>query len=128
MYNLIMKGFHLTGSELAELRLAHRRARAFNAPAAYKINAVILLGTGWKVKDVMAALLIDDNTLRSYVGSYLEGGIELLTKNNYQGSECRLIDLELKKLCDELDGSIYLTTKSVIDYIQKTFNKTFSLS
>lgn len=123
-----MKGFHLTSNQLAELRLAHRRARAFNAPAAYKINAIILLGTGWKVKDVMAALLLDDNTLRTYVNSYLEGGIELLTKTNYQGSECRLTDLELKKLCDELDSSIYLSTKSVIDYVQKTFNKAFSLS
>lgn len=73
-----MKGFNLTDSELSELRIAHRQARASNASTAYKINAVILLGTGWKIKIVMKALLLDDNTLRRYASLYREGGVELL--------------------------------------------------
>ena len=30
-----LKGFHLTDSELNELRIAHRKARAKSAPEAY---------------------------------------------------------------------------------------------
>jgi len=45
-----MKGFVLTKDELAELKEAHRKTKRSNANAAYKINAVILLGTGWKLK------------------------------------------------------------------------------
>ena len=60
-----MSKFHLTPVQVQELRLAHRAER--NRNAAYKINAVILLGTGWKLKAVKEALLLDDETLRSYV-------------------------------------------------------------
>ena len=47
-----MKGFTLTNDELEVLRSAHRDAKKTNANAAYKINAVILLGTGWTLKKV----------------------------------------------------------------------------
>jgi len=36
--------------------------RSSNASAAYKINAVILLGTGWTLVTVKAALLLDEET------------------------------------------------------------------
>ncbi|RDH43168.1 hypothetical protein [Zooshikella ganghwensis] len=61
-----MKGFWLTEEEL------------------YKINAVILLGSGWKLKQVKEALLIDDETLRSYVEKYRSGGVKKLLETNYQ--------------------------------------------
>ena len=60
-----MKDFHLSLGQIAGLRAAHRAER--NRRAAYKINAVILLGTGWTLKDVKEALLLYDETLRSYV-------------------------------------------------------------
>ena len=51
-----MKGFYLTEQELIELRAAHREAKRRGASSsAYKINAIILLGTGWtftKVKEL----------------------------------------------------------------------------
>lgn len=123
-----MKGFHLTDSELSELRLAHRKARPISAPEAYKINAVILLGTGWKLKKVKEALLIDESTLRSYIDQYRDGGIDLLISSNHQGAKCRLSDDQLKKLSEELDSSIYLTTKAVISFVCANFQKTYSLS
>jgi len=52
-----MRKFHLTPAQAEELRLAHRAER--NRNAAYKINAVILLGTGWKLKAVKEALLLE---------------------------------------------------------------------
>ncbi len=50
-----MKNFHLNKKKVDELRVAHRAER--NRNAAYKINAVILLGTGWTLKNVNKALL-----------------------------------------------------------------------
>jgi hypothetical protein len=40
-----MKAFNLSKSELEALRAAHKLEK--NKHAAYKINAVILLGSGW---------------------------------------------------------------------------------
>ena len=78
-----MKGFVLTNDELAELKEAHRKAKRSNAHAAYKINAVILLGTGWKLKQVKQALLLDDETLRSYLERYREGRVKALIHTDY---------------------------------------------
>ena len=71
-----MKGFYLEDGDLSALRDAHRDAKRSNANVAYKINAVILLGTGWKLKQVKEALLLDDETLRSYVAKYRQSGLQ----------------------------------------------------
>jgi len=49
-----MRGYHLNEQELAELCGAHRAAH--NAREAYRINAVILLGSGWRPSEIAAAL------------------------------------------------------------------------
>jgi hypothetical protein len=71
-----MKNFSLTDEEVQELRVAHKSAK--NKADAYRINAVILLGTDWSLVEVVDALLIDDETLRNYVKNYKDGGLEQL--------------------------------------------------
>ena len=113
---------------MVELRIAHREAKRTNAVAAYKINAVILLGSGWTLKKVKDALLLDDETLRNYITSYELGGIQGLVQTNHPGRTCFLSDAEIELLCSELDTQIYLTTDEVINFIEKTFQKDYSLS
>ncbi len=76
-----MKNFWLTDDQVIELRAAHRAES--NGNAAYKINAIILLGTGWKLRQVKEALLLDDETLRSYVEKYKSGGVKKLLETNH---------------------------------------------
>lgn len=121
-----MKDFLLSKEQLAELRAAHRSEK--NKHAAYRINAVILLGSGWKLKQVREALLLDDETLRSYIEKYKSGDIEELIKTNYSGRASQLEDLQLKKLNEELDDKIYMTTSAVIEYVEKSFRVRYSVS
>jgi transposase len=123
-----MKNFYLIESELNELREAHRRERTRNANAAYKINAIILLGTGWELQAVKEALLLDDETLRSYIGKYKFGGIEALMKTNYQGRASYLNEEQQVQLCEELETKIYLTTTAIITYVKDTFSVDYSIS
>ncbi len=52
-----MKGFDLTQEEIQELRVAHKTAIINkDAKSAYKLNALILLGSGWKIDEVVEAL------------------------------------------------------------------------
>ena len=51
-----MKGFHLSNGELAKLHLAHRSER--NKRFAYRIHAVILLGSEYTLKKVKEELFI----------------------------------------------------------------------
>ena len=121
-----MKGFKLSEKELSDLKAAHRSEK--DKKAAYKINSVILLGTGWTLLDVKSALLIDDETLRSYVSKYKENGISGLIKTNYTGRICNLSDDELKILIHELDSNIHLNTQSVIKFVSSRFNKKYTMS
>lgn len=121
-----MKGFRLTKEEVSELCVAHRAER--NRHAAYKINAVILLGTGWKLKEVKNALLIDDETLRKYVEKYQAGGIAELLQTHYSGRQSHLDDKQLKLLHSELDNNIYLTTREIIEFVFDEFGVTYSPS
>jgi len=64
--------------QVTELREAHRRA--LNVREAYRINAVILLSQGWKPVEVAKALLLDEDSVRTYFKRYKEGGINRLLK------------------------------------------------
>lgn len=121
-----MQDFWLEQEQILELRKAHRAER--NRHAAYKINAVILLGTGWKLKQVSEALLLDEETLRSYIKKYLVGGVNALTETNYSGKDCALDEIQRQRLCEELDSNIYLTCQAVIVFVEKTFCIQYSVS
>ncbi|MCF6338954.1 MAG: IS630 family transposase [Gammaproteobacteria bacterium] len=122
---MTMKDFLLKNDELVVLRSAHKAER--NLRAAYKINAVILLGIGWKLKHVKEVLLLDDETLRSYVEKYRKGGIQKLIFTNHKGAQSQLDEKQIEQLCEELEKSIYLTTRSIIEYVENRFHTLYSL-
>lgn len=121
-----MKDFHLSKEEVKELRAAHRAER--NRNASYKINAVISLGTGWKLKDVKEALLLDDENLRCYVKKYQSSGITELLETHYLGRQANLDKSQLKVFCEKLDSNIYLTTGAINEYVKETFGIEYAAS
>jgi len=124
-----MKNFTLTSNEIQELRAAHRSVlKVREAKAAYRINAVILLGTGWTLTEVSEALLLDDETLRNYAHHYKEEGLDGLLKTKYKGSQKKLSEDELSILCEELDSTIYLNTTEICSYVRKTFGIEYTIS
>ena len=76
-----MRDFYLSEKELQQLRLAHKAER--NRNSAYKINTIILLGSGWQLEEVKSALLLDEETLSTYVKKYKAGGIKELLTTHY---------------------------------------------
>lgn len=124
-----MRNFELTSEEIQELRLAHKSAKkTHNVSDAYRINAIILLGSGWSLEEVVDALLLDDETLRNYVNRYKEGGLKQLLECNYKGGKPKLPIEYLEILSQELENNIYLTTKSICEYVRDQFNIEYSIS
>ena len=121
---VLMKGFCLSQEELTELHTAHRCER--NKQFAYRIHAVILLGTGYTLKKVKEVLFIDDDTLSTYVKTYRDFGIEGLVKDNRTGRVCMLSDSQKDALCCELEQNIHLTTASVISFVKEKFGIKYS--
>lgn len=123
-----MKNFALTPEQLNELKAEHKRQKKRNTSIAYKINAVILLGTGWTLVDTSEALLLDEETLRSYVKKYSAEGLEALKKTFHQGRVPFLKDSEKLELTKALESKIYRTTLEIIEHVRKTFNVRYSRS
>lgn len=124
-----MNNFELTSSELDELHAIHRLAKKDkNVTLAYKIHAIILLGNGWSIDEVVEALFLDDETLRSYVKKYKDGGLLELAETHYKGSISKLTLEQQNQLCAELDSQVYLTTKQVCLYVETIFDASYTES
>lgn len=119
-----MKGFHLKPKELEALHAALRYEH--NKRYAYRIHAIILLGTGYTLKKVKEVLFLDDETLRRYVENYRIDGIPGLLSDNRGGKACILTKPQIKLLCDELDNKIHLDTGSIIQFVKDQFGVCYS--
>ena len=122
-----MNNFSLSEIELVDLRSAHKVARRKSAKDAYKINVIILLGTGWTLEETSTALLLDTETLRNYISLYISGGIENLLQNNYTGRQSLLSKDKEQKLTIQLEDNLYRTTAEIVSYIY-AFQIKYSLS
>lgn len=93
-----------------------------------RIKAILLLDSNWTVSKIAEALLLDENTIRSYKTRFESGGIAELCSDAYGGRECSLDDEELAELESELRGNIYLSTKGVLSYVKQNFGIEYSIS
>ncbi len=121
-----MLDFRLDKQEIAELRVAHRRA--LNVREAYRINAVILLGNGRTAADVADALLFDPDTVRAYFKRYKKGGLEALLRMNYVGSDALLDDAQLAVLDAHLQEHLHLTAESVARWAKERWGVCYAPS
>jgi len=71
-----MTEFTLSEEERSTLKRAHRAGK--KKRDAYRINAIVLLGTGWTIREVAEALFLDDETIRNYLNRYKTGKIDVL--------------------------------------------------
>ena len=115
-----MKDFTLDIKQIAVLRQAHKNA--ITRSHAYRINAAILLGTGWTLEAVSNALLLDEETLRSYVQKYRDGNVNGLLSNKYSGNNAKkLSDEQESELKQHLEENLYRLTKEVVAYVKSKY-------
>ena len=71
---------------------------------ARRANAIILLDRGWSCERVVAALLLDDDTVRDWHRAYEQGGVEGLKSFGHEGSSSHLTDEQAIALGDWVDA------------------------
>ena len=121
-----MDGFRLTSEEVRSLRALHRRCK--DRHVADRIKAVVLLGTGWTVIDTAEALLLDEDTVRSYRQAYRQGGTDLLLTVRYQGSDPKLSPDQIRELDQHLSATTYLRAQDVVVYVKETFGVVYTVA
>ncbi len=121
-----MTEFTLSEGEISTLKSAHRAAR--KKRDAYRINAIVLLGTGWTIREVAEALFLDDETIRNYLKRYKTGKIDALLNDNYKGYSGKLLNPEIEQLDSHLNETTYLRIQDIVSYVAKYFKVTYSIS
>ena len=121
-----MPGF-LTEEQVLTLRQAHRTIR--DKKLADRIKAVLSLNQGFEYSQVARILLLDEITLRRYVKSFKEEGLDGLLELHYSGGKPRLSQTEELELKNQLaaDEHIYLTAKEVADYVKQEYKINYSV-
>lgn len=121
-----MEKFKLTNKEVEELKKVHRKSS--NIRNAYRINVIILLGTGWTYERVAKALLLDESTVKNYLKRFREGGVDILLNDNYQGGPAKLSSKDLLKLEKHLEKNLYQRVKDIVEYVKKKYKVEYSVS
>ncbi len=85
------------------------------------MNALLLLDDGWAAERVADVLFIDAETVRGHRRLYETAGVAGLERLNYEGSDPALSEAQLDALKTELDAHLYMRSKEVCEFVQRTF-------
>ena len=120
-------GNFLTEQQAQVLRQAHKTMR--DKRLADRIKAIISLNAGHDWKQVASILLLDEITLRRYVKSFKEKGLDGLLAFHYTGGQAKLTKVQELKLKNHLIESphIYLTAKEVASFVKYHYGVKFSV-
>ena len=96
------------------------------ARAARRANAIILLDKGWSCQEVAEALLIDDDTVRSWGKLYDEHGLTGLVVLEVGGSHSRLSGEQEGALFEWVRASLPRNTRAIGAWIVESFGVDYS--
>src|SRR3989338_5119057 len=115
----------LTEEQVKILKITHKTLK--DKKLADRIKAVLSLNAGFEYSHIAKILLLDEVTLRRYVKSFKEKGVDGLLECHYTGGQTRLTYVQEKKLKSFLTDNTQRTAKEVVEYISKTYGVNFSL-
>jgi transposase len=91
----------------------HRLAR--------RANALVLLDAGWNCQEVAGALLLDDDTIRTWHNLFVSDGIEGLARFETGGSACQMNDAQLEEIKAWVTATLPRSTRQIGAFIEKRF-------
>jgi transposase len=120
-----MKGF-LTKDQRKEL--LRELKQEDKARFSDRIKVILLLDEGRKYSDIAAFLFLDEGTIANYRKRYVEGGIEELLADHYQGGTHKISNDELIELQLHLTTMTYQKTHDICEYVKKKYRVNYTLS
>lgn len=120
----MIRGGFLTDEERKDLTdlardgtVEHRLAR--------RANALVLLDQGWSCEQVGRALLLDDDTIRTWFRLFEQDGVDGLAGFHYGGRASQLTAEQQDKLKSWVGETLPRTTREVGAWIQQEFGVTY---
>lgn len=116
----MIRGGFLTDEERKDLIELARDGTAEHR-LARRANALVLLDLGWSCEQVGQALLLDDDTIRTWHRLFLEDGVDGLTGFLYGGRSCQLAAEQQDKLKLWVGETLPRTTREIGAWIEREF-------
>ena len=89
-------------------------------------NALVLLNEGWSCTKVAGALLLDDDTVRTWFAAYQAKGVAGLREFGHDGSACRLSEDQQSAFKAWVSETLPPTTKVVGAWLKDNFGLDYS--
>jgi transposase len=118
--------FTVTTGDLTKLREMQRTAP--NRNLYIRATVILLLERGRSAAEIAEDLGIDDSTVHRYRNTYDYEGIEALLTTHYQAGKPRLDSDQQAKLVAEVEQTLYIEVRPIIEWVEQTYAQTFSLS
>lgn len=115
----------LTDEQVVELKIAHKQTR--EKRFADRVKAILMLDAGYTYDQIKEVLLLDEVTLRRYLKKYQDEGVTGLLEYRYTGGKSRLTTSQETELKEFFEGETPRTAKAVVEHIQKTYGRTYSV-
>jgi transposase len=124
------KVINLSPEERIALIAKHRELRKIkgNTNLAYRVNAILLLDDGLSIMEVAGYLFLDDDTIRGYVGRYLNGKDDELSRLMFKGRKSFLSEKQKEELFTQVDTTIFLSVLPIIAYVKDKYGVSYSES
>lgn len=106
----------------AELRRERGRKHAD------RIRVILLLDQGETYFNISKFLFLDEGTVANYRRRYKEGGLEELLSDDYKGSTSFISLDDQMKLELHLQETVYISVKSMLEYVNKRFKVSYTVS
>jgi len=121
-----MCDYRLPAWKIKQLKKFHKTLKQKHE--AYRVNAVILLGTGYTPSQVAEILLISEGSVRTYWKDFKQFGKEELIKRDYTGRESFLTEEQKQELSQHLEDNLYERTQDIQRYIEQKYKVKYSRS
>jgi transposase len=76
----------------------------------------VLLDAGKSSENIAEYLFLSCDTVTNYLKKYKSGGLEDLVSDDYQGSECRLSEVQQRKLAQHLEERLWRFLEKIVLY------------
>lgn len=117
----------LTTEEKYELKRRHRKTK--DRQDADKIKAVLMFSDGYTASEIAGILLLDDDTIRAWIGSYERAKTtDSWLEKNYLAYQGRLSKKEEAKVEAYVIENVVSDSKKVKEFVWESFAKKYSLS
>lgn len=113
----------LTTQERIDLQKRHKSER--DKRVCDRIKAVLAYDDGYSYSEISRLLLLDDETVRRHIKQYFLSH-KLAPENG--GSSSYLSQIESEALKAHLSEELYLYVKDICAYVERTFNKVYTVS